>query len=603
MRRRRVAGVGEPDLQGRHAFGVDDPVGAGERQQAARHQAGPGEQDQGQGQLGRHEPSHPAPGRPAGGPRRAGRGGEIANVRPRRVQRRRQPEDQGGRQAGRGEERQHAAVDGEIDPEGRHQRLDAHGEQPRAQVGEAQAEHPCGARDHHALGQKLPHDARARRPQRHAHADLAGTARVARQQQAGGVGAGDEQHDDRGDEQRRQSGPQRPVVVLVERVDPRPESRVGVGVGGGEARRDGVEVRLGPRDGHAVGEASHGPEDPPVARLPGQVGREPQRLPQLRPHGELEALGHDADDRRRRAVDADDAADHLGVGAVAARPHAVPEHHDGGRAGPVVLGPKVAAEQRLDAEETERVRGDARARDPLGRQLGVAHRHRRLGVGGDAAEAGRLGPPVPVVEVRQPPLAAVGVAHRQRHDAVLVVDGQASDEHGVVHREPRAREPDAEPEGEHRRRREPAFLEQQPHREPQVVPRLVDPPRAARVAAHLLDGVEAAELEARAAARLLLRQAGPDVLGDLTLDVVAQLGVQLVLDPLAMPQPSPPAHDGHSLRSTVIGSSRTARRTGPRLAISPTRVTTAGPGANNISRARSPSAPPAFPPGSNVAQA
>ena len=195
-----------------------------------------------------------------------------------------------------------------------------------------------------------------------------------------------------------------------------------------------------------------------------------------------------------------------------------------------------------------------------------------------------IGPPVPEVEVRQSPLPAVGVAHRQRHDAVLVVDGQTADEHGVVHREPRAREPDAEPQGERRRRREPAFLEQQPHREPQVLPRFVDPAhRRAHVAAHLLDVVEAAELEARAPARLSLRQAGPDVLGDLALDVVAQLGVQLVLDTVAIPQPPPPAHDGHSLRSTVIGSSRTARRTGPRLAIRPTRVTTADPGANRSS--------------------
>ena len=143
--------------------------------------------------------------------------------------------------------------------------------------------------------------------------------------------------------------------------------------------------------------------------------------------------------------------------------------------------------------------------------------------------------------MRDSVLAAVGIAHRQRHDAVRIVDGQTSTEHRVVDGEPRAREPDAEPEGDDRRRREPAFPEQQARREPQVLPRLVDPPGPAHVEAHLLDVVEGAELEARAPARLPLRQAGPDVVGDLTLDVVAQLAVQFSIEPVTVLKEVPPA--------------------------------------------------------------
>jgi len=66
--------------------------------------------------------------------------------------------------------------------------------------------------------------------------------------------------------------------------------------------------------------------------------------------------------------------------------------------------------------------------------------------------------------------------------------------------------------------------------------------RPAGVAAQLLDLIQAAELEAGAPAGLPWRQSGPDVVGCLPLDVVAQFGVQLFLGPIRVPQPLQPAH-------------------------------------------------------------
>ena len=201
------------------------------------------------------------------------------------------------------------------------------------------------------------------------------------------------------------------------------------------------------------------------------------------------------------------------------------EHHDGRCTGAVVGGREVAAEQRLDPEQAKGVRGDARAEEALGRHARVADVHCRLVVGRHVLEARGRGTPVLEVEIRDALLAAVGVACGQRHDALRIVHRQAADQDGVVHGECRAGEAEAEPEGKNRGRREPAFPDQQAHREPQVLPRLIEPPRAVCVAARLLDLIEATELEAGAPAGLPRRQSGPDVVGHLPLDVVAQLGV------------------------------------------------------------------------------
>ena len=539
---RRITVLRKEELDGCHVRRVDDAVGECDRQQTARHQAGARQQHQRQRQLRGHQPPHPAVRRTLCGPGAPRRRDEVSHVRLRSVHGRRQPEDHGGRQTGHDHERQHAAVEAEVDPVRGQQRLESHREHARAQGGESQAEHPGQTGEQEAFDEKLPHDADSCCAQRHPHADLPGPARGARQEQVGAVCAGDEQHDAGGGQQHRQDGSKRAVVVLVERVHPRLESLVRVGMVCREGRSDGDEIRLRAGDRHPVRETADGSEHPFVARVARQAGRDPERLPQLRPLRKLEAGGHHADDGRRRVVDADGSAEHVRVRAVAVRPDAMSEHHDGWRARAVVPRLEVAAEQRLDPEEAKGVRRDACAEEPLGRHAGVADVHRRFAVGGDVLEARRRGAPVLKVEIRDALLAAGFVPRRQRHDAVRVVDRKTTDEDGVVHGERRAGESDAEPKSKHRGGGQPALLHEQAHRKSQVLPDFFQPPRPAGVAAQFLDLIQAAELEAGAPAGLPRRQSGPDVVGCLPLDVVVQLGVQLFLGPVRVPQPLPPAH-------------------------------------------------------------
>ena len=540
--RRRVARFGQGELDRGHAGGVENAVGVREGQQTARHQPGPGQQHQGQRHLGRHQPRRPAALRTAAGRAAYPAGRDIPDIGARRVEGGRETQQRHDRQAGQGEESRHAAVDGEVQPEGGVQRRDAQREQAGRERCEPEPERARESRDDRALGEQLPHDASPRRAQRNPHADLARAAGGAREQQVGRIGARNEENEHRRRHHRVQRRLKLRVEVLVERGESRSQPRVRVGMRLRQAGRHRVEVRLRPGEAHAGREATEGSKGPPVTLVLREAGGERQRLPQVGPERELEALGHHPDDGRRYVVQPDDAAEHLRVRAVAGRPDAVSQQHHGRRGRPIVVRAKVAADHGPDAEQAECVRGDARAEELLRAHPRVGDVHRRLAVRRDAPEAPGRVAPVQRVEVRDPLFAPGLVAHRQRRDAVLVVDGEAPEQQAVVGGERGAREAKAQPEGEHRPRRHPGLLHQQARREPQVLPCLFEPPRPARVAARLLDLVEAPEREARPSTRLVLGQAGPDVTGHLPLDVIAQLAVELPFEPVSLAATGPPAH-------------------------------------------------------------
>ena len=79
-----------------------------------------------------------------------------------------------------------------------------------AQIGKREPEHPPGDSQQHALGEQLPQDARATGTERRAHRDLLVAVERPRQQQAGDVGARDQQHERHGadkDDDRRADVP------------------------------------------------------------------------------------------------------------------------------------------------------------------------------------------------------------------------------------------------------------------------------------------------------------------------------------------------------------------------------------------------------------
>lgn len=103
---------------------------------------------------------------------------------------------------------------------------------------------------------------------------------------------------------------------------------------------------------------------------------------------------------------------------------------------------------------------------------------------------------------------------------------------------------DAETKAEHEDRRCccAPILREQPRGKAQVRRNVVHPARASRLTAIVLDALDAAELNSRALARLAFRQSSRDVIGHGAIEMEAQLGVELVLQPPAMPDALPPGH-------------------------------------------------------------
>ena len=100
-----------------------------------------------------------------------------------------------------------------------------------------------------------------------------------------------------------------------------------------------------------------------VAR--GRMFQRHHRNPELRHLRELKAWRHDANDRVRRTVDDDGATDGWRIGRIATLPEAVAQHHHRRRAWPVVFFGKVAAQNRMLAEQRKQIPGDRRSLEAL----------------------------------------------------------------------------------------------------------------------------------------------------------------------------------------------------------------------------------------------
>jgi hypothetical protein len=80
-----------------------------------------------------------------------------------------------------------------------------------------------------------------------------------------------------------------------------------------------------------------------------------QRQPECLPVRKLEAIAHDANDGRRRAVDSDGSTDDTSVAVIAGRPKAVTEDDDPWRARSIVFGQKSTSQYGRLAKDGERV--------------------------------------------------------------------------------------------------------------------------------------------------------------------------------------------------------------------------------------------------------
>ena len=119
---------------------------------------------------------------------------------------------------------------------------------------------------------------------------------------------------------------------------------------------------------------------------------------------------------------------------------------------------------------------------------------------------------------------------RHRDDALRVRVGQGPEQHALDDAEDRGRRADAKPQHRDGGRGEPRRSRQQAQAVPQVRDEVFERPGAPRIAALLLDPVEAAHRQTRAARGLGRREAGVHVLPGLVLEMVAKLLVQFLFD-------------------------------------------------------------------------
>ena len=242
----------------------------------------------------------------------------------------------------------------------------------------------------------------------------------------------------------------------------------GFGMGGGDARDDGVELGLRLLEGDArLQPADRLQEDhaPVFASCAGHRGRE--RQPQVDAAGELEGGRHHADDRVAVSREGDGLADHLRIAIEALTPDPVAEDHDPRGAHLIVALFQRSPQRRPHAQHGEEAAGDLRAFEQRG--LASARHHVAVAVGGrghggQAREALALGFPVLELGQRQLHERALrdGVPLPGDDQSFLGGERQGAEDHRLDDAEDRGGGADAQGQGEHGHHAEAGVLREDP---------------------------------------------------------------------------------------------------------------------------------------------
>ena len=367
----RGAGRADRDPDPHDVGRVEPPIQGDERHEAPQQQPRAGQEDHRERDLRHREPRLPAV-RPraseaaAGGPVPRVEGAGQVDARPREG--RRGPEEQPGRHRQAGRERERDAVQGDVGEAGdapRHQgRRGAHDpDRHRAADGAA------GHAQEHALGQQLADDPSSARAEGAADRELAPPGDAAREEQAGHVGAGHQQHQPGRGREHGQGGPER-APQLFPQADHSPlgwRAQLRPGSLGPLAVDDRPDLRQRLVRRHAGPQAADSQHESGVLERPvGRrlVGRDDQRRPESgRGAGRLETLGQHPDHGVRRVTDIDGGADRVGVRSEPIRPRTVAQERDRRRAFLRVRRGEEPAEVRRRPQQREVGRGDGLARE------------------------------------------------------------------------------------------------------------------------------------------------------------------------------------------------------------------------------------------------
>jgi hypothetical protein len=340
-------------------------------------------------------------------------------------------------------------------------------QQRNADRAERDAERTAGDGEQSALDHELTHQPGAAGAERRPQRKIVLAPRNACEQQAGHVGARDQQDQADGAHQDAEHRPHATGQLVAQRHE---RHRRGLVLGGELAAQLGmdridvgarrVERRAGlePPDGLQMLAAAAAIGDRPVV-----ADERPHLGALIEAFGDerLEGWRHHADDREWPIVHRDHPSDGGRIGAEPAAPEAVAQ--DGGlpAGGRVFGGGEVAPDRRRDAEHPEEVPRHAHPADPF--RLAVGHQ-RRTPRADERHVVERVAAVAPVEERQvadvagrsgRPPLAdgdeAIGIRIRQR-----------TEQHGIEDAEDRRVRADAEGERHERDRREAGRAPQQP---------------------------------------------------------------------------------------------------------------------------------------------
>ncbi len=372
---------------------------------------------------------------------------------------------------------QHGAVDREVEPhrqrEGRPQAFQRR-EHPLRQ-GQTRRRGEGG--EEQRFHQQLAHDAPAARAERQADGDFGATIRPAGDEQAGDVGAGDEQHEAHGERQHQQEAGHRADRVgrdaegllagygdaarLV--TDVGPLLRVRLAKGG----RDGRELRLRLlRGGVGPQPANHGA----AAAAASAGARAGHRLDdeevEIEPAGEPGvARRRDRDDRGGLASQPDRAADDARIPVEPPQPEAMGED-DARRWGVGQRATRQSPRDTREPEDVEVVRADVLGEDAFG--LCARGEAEPIDVrDGETGERRRAAREVHRVEVGRAAVArAAEVAGEDRDEAFRRRDRQRLQQETVDRAEDRGVGADADRQRRDRDEREAGGPEEKPGPEP-----------------------------------------------------------------------------------------------------------------------------------------
>ena len=226
-------------------------------------------------------------------------------------------------------------------------------------------------REDDVLGENEPDEARPAGAKRSAQRELVHARGASREHEVGDVRARDQKDEGHGTEQQ----PERPLRarpnhLVRQALNQDAASRIGIGVVVTKARGDHVELRASRLDRCQRRQAADDHQHVGVAasrvglkRFP--VAHHRDRLPQLDVLvRELEAVGHDADDLARRAIDIQRRSENRGIAGEALPPQTVADDDRPLRAAKVrgVEGP---AEHGWGTEHLKESRTDQRDVDPF----------------------------------------------------------------------------------------------------------------------------------------------------------------------------------------------------------------------------------------------